>query len=98
MITATRVPKQMERQQYTVTASELPQHLKRLKVPQGATIHYWYEIEPSAPQENTIQNIVNPQLKAFLNGIASSGGLTAEDVKIMKKHAQAFKENSPLSA
>lgn len=35
----------MERQQYTVTAAELPRQIKRLGVPQRAIIHFWYELE-----------------------------------------------------
>lgn len=45
----------MEHIQYSTTLSELPQHLKRLRVPQRAIVHFWYELS-TEQQTNTQSN------------------------------------------
>ena len=90
----------MERHQYTIPADKVAQHIRRI-VPRQAIVHYWYEIpEPSiqTPLKTIPENEVkNPQLRAFLNGIASFGGLTNNDVEAIKTYSKQFRDNNPLS-
>lgn len=94
----------VENQRYTIPADQVTQHIKRI-VPRRAIVHYWYEVPENSESEestkkasnNPRDEVKNPQLKAFLEGIESFGGLTDEDVKVMKKYSQEFRENNPLS-
>lgn len=81
----------MEHTQYSTTVSELPQHLKRLRVPQRAIVHFWYEVNTeqqataqsnwrekleSAKQKN---NGADKRIKSYL-GIAKGVYPSANDV------------------
>ena len=84
----------MERQEYTATAAELPQHLKRLKVPQGAIVHFWYEVKPKEAEQKN--HPPSPQLKALLQDFGAFGGFTAKESSELKTHSQAFREDFDL--
>lgn len=93
----------VEHQRYTIPADQVTQHIQRV-VPRRAIVHYWYEVPESTEIEeatekatNPEDEVKNPQLRKFLDGIASFGGLTDEDVVAMKKHSQEFRDNNPLS-
>ena len=91
----------MEHQHYTVTAQQVAQHIQK-NVPAHAVVHYWYEIpstsKNTSPTKTSLEEKVqHPQIRAFLEGISSFGGLTDGDIEFLRENAETFRENNPIS-
>lgn len=96
----TREHLKMENRQYTVPLSKFNEHI-RSHIPRGTQegeieVHYSYVFVPAKSAVKAVDSsprdaVKNPQLKAFLEGIDSFGGLTNDDVDAMKKHTRTFK-------
>lgn len=55
----------MEHKEYSTTILDLPQYLKRLRVPQRAIVHFWYETPTDKVMPQKTEN-----WKEKLKGIA----------------------------
>lgn len=83
MPTLLRERRRMEHQNYTVTADELPKHLKKLGVPSRAIVHFWYETPAPKKEEKKLP----PHIAKMREKIAGIGGIPED-------HATEFEENS----